>query len=127
MSVNAFLRKHAPPGDEPFVRVDWIGPASYAQVGTTPAATGATVSNGDPVAASTLGVNMITEILPAVSWSGNFLVLPIRASATKWILKWISLVTGTCQGQSQTAYTEAVAGSTLSNEHVKLHITLASG
>ena len=120
MSVYATPRKLAPPGDEAYVRFEWNGPALYAQVGTTPVAAGGSPTNGDLLSALALGSNTIVSIDPAVTYTGNFLVLPIRVSLSKWILKWIALVTGTCCGQSQTAYAEAVASSTLNLETVKL-------
>ena len=120
MSVYSTPRKLAPPGDEPYVRFEWNGPALYAQVGTTPVAAGGSPTNGDPLSALALGSNTIVSMDPAVTYTGNFLVLPIRVAMNKWILKWISLVSSTCCGQSQTAYTEAAASSTLNLETVKL-------
>jgi len=120
MPIVAIRRPLAPPGDEPYCRFTWKGPSSYSRVGTTPVAAGSTVSNGDPLSASTLGMNVMTVIDPAVTYSGNYLVLGIRVDDSKWILKWIALVSGSSNGQSQTAYTEAAASSDLSTETVKL-------
>jgi hypothetical protein len=44
-----------------------------------------------------------------------------------WALKWISQVTATVGGQSQTVNTEAVAGTDLSGESVKLQVNTISG
>ena len=121
MSVKAWLRKLAPPGDEPYARVQWTGPSSYTvlTVGSPP-------SGGDPVAASQLGVNMITLVLAGGSYDGRWLVVPIRISDSKWTLKWISLVTATVGGQSQNAFTEAVATTDLSSTYVKLQVNTVS-
>jgi hypothetical protein len=114
-------RKLAPPGDEPYGRGAWVGPTSYAQV-----VAGVPPSGGDPVSASLLGVNLITFIQFAASYTGNFMVIPIRLADNKWILKWVSLVTATVGGQAQTAFTEAVAATNLSAETVKLWIWTVS-
>jgi hypothetical protein len=127
MAFSSFPRALAPSGNEPYCRGLWTGPSSYTRVGTTPVASGGNVSNGDPLAAATIGVNMIVSIEVAVSWTGNYLVLPIRVSEAKYVLKWIALVTGTAGGQSQTAYTEAVTGTDLSGEYVKLWINTLTG
>lgn len=115
-------RKLAPPGDEPYCRVVWTGPTSYTQVGTTPVVNGVAPTNGDQVSAGALGVNVILYIEPATSYTGNFMVVPIRMTESKWTLKWIALVTGSIDGQSQTLGTEAVSTSNLSGEYVKLTI-----
>ncbi len=127
MPILGYERKLAPPGDEPYARITWNGPASYTQVGTTPVAPGVAPTNGDPITAGTLGVNSIHHISFGISYTGNWLVLPIRATSAKWIFKWLSLVTGTVGGQSQTAYTEAAAATNLSTEIVKFVIDTLSG
>ena len=121
MAVKSWLRKLAPPGDEPYARVQWTGPSSYTvlTVGSPP-------SGGDPVVASQFGVNMITLVLAGGSYDGRWLVIPVRISDAKWTLKWISLVTATVGGQIQTAFTEAIAETDLSTTSVKLQVNTVS-
>jgi hypothetical protein len=72
----------------------------------------------------------VTEILyiePATTYTGNFMVVPIRMTDAKWTLKWIALVTGSIDGQSQTLGTEAVTASDLSGEYVKLTVHTRTG
>jgi hypothetical protein len=121
MSVKAWLRKLAPPGDEPYARVQWIGPSSYTVI-----TVGSPPSGGDPIAASQFGVNMITLVLGQSSYDGRWMVIPVRISDSKWTLKWISLVTATVGGQAQTAMTEAIATTDLSTTYVKLQVNTVS-
>ena len=120
--VKTWLRKLVPPGDEPYARVQWVGPSSYAQI-----VVGSPPSGGDPIAASQFGVNMIALVLAQSSYDGRWMVIPIRISDAKWTLKWVSLVTATVGGQSQTAMTEAVAGTDLSSTSVKLQVNCVTG
>jgi len=117
MAVKDWLRKLAPPGDEPYARVKWAGPSSYTvlTVGSPP-------SGGDTISATQFGVSMITLVLGQSSYDGRWLVVPVRISDAKWTLKWISLVTATVGGQSQTANAEAAAGTDLSSTYVKLQV-----
>ena len=117
MAVKEWLRKLAPPGDEPYARVKWVGPSSYTvlTVGSPP-------SGGDTISATQFGVSMITLVLGQSSYDGRWLVVPVRISDAKWTLKWISLVTATVGGQSQTANAEAAAGTDLSSTYVKLQV-----
>ena len=117
MAVKDWLRKLAPPGDEPYARVRWVGPSSYTvlTVGSPP-------SGGDTISATQFGVSMITLVLGQSSYDGRWLVVPVRISDAKWTLKWISLVTATVGGQSQTANAEAAAGTDLSSTYVKLQV-----
>ena len=121
MAVKEWLRKLAPPGDEPYARVKWVGPSSYTvlTVGSPP-------SGGDTISATQFGVNMIALVLGQASYDGRWMVIPVRISDAKWTLKWISLVTATVGGQSQTANAEAVAGTDLSSTYVKLQVNTVS-
>ena len=121
MAVKDWLRKLAPPGDEPYARVKWAGPSSYTvlTVGSPP-------SGGDTISATQFGVSMITLVLGQSSYDGRWLVVPVRISDAKWTLKWISLVTATVGGQSQTANAEAAAGTDLSSTYVKLQVNTVS-
>jgi hypothetical protein len=121
MAVKEWLRKPAPPGDEPYARVKWVGPSSYTvlTVGSPP-------SGGDTISATQFGVNMIALVLGQASYDGRWMVIPVRISDAKWTLKWISLVTATVGGQSQTAFTEAVATTDLSSTYVKLQVNTVS-
>ena len=121
MAVKEWLRKLAPPGDEPYARVKWAGPSSYTvlTVGSPP-------SGGDTISATQFGVSMITLVLGQSSYDGRWLVVPVRISDAKWTLKWISLVTATVGGQSQTANAEAAAGTDLSSTYVKLQVNTVS-
>jgi hypothetical protein len=122
MPVKDWLRKLSPPGDEPYCRVRWTGPSSYTQV-----TAGAPPTGGDQIKASQFGVNMIVLVLGASSYTGRFSIIPIQVSDFVWALKWISQVTATVGGQSQTVNTEAVAGTDLSGESVKLQVNTMSG
>ena len=121
MAVKEWLRKLAPPGDEPYARVKWVGPSSYTvlTVGSPP-------SGGDTISATQFGVSMITLVLSQASYDGRWNVIPVRISDAKWTLKWISLVTASVGGQSQTAFTEAVATTDLSSTYVKLQVNTVS-
>ena len=121
MAVKDWLRKLAPPGDEPYARVKWVGPSSYTvlTVGSPP-------SGGDTISATQFGVSMITLVLGQASYDGRWKVIPVRISDAKWTLKWISLVTATVGGQSQTANAEAAAGTDLSSTYVKLQVNTVS-
>jgi hypothetical protein len=127
MPISGYGRKLAPPGDEPYARPTWTGPASYVQVGTTPVTAGLPPTGGDPIAALTLGVNAIVTIAASATYTGNFLIVPLRISSAKWTFKWISLVTGTVGGQSQTAFTEAATGTNLTTETFKFVVYTISG
>ncbi len=59
MPISAYSRKLAPPGDEPYARIKWQGPTSYARVATP--GTG-TATAGDPLPAVLLGVQEIQAI-----------------------------------------------------------------
>jgi hypothetical protein len=121
MSVKSWLRKLAPPGDEPYTRVQWVGPSSYTQI-----VVGSPPSGGDPVAAVQFGVNAMSLVLACGSYDGRWNVISIRISDAKWTLKWISLVTATVGGQSQTAGSEAAAATDLSSTYVKLQVNTTS-
>ena len=122
MAVKDWLRKLAPPGDEPYCRVRWSGPSSYTQV-----TAGAPPTGGDSIKASQFGVNMIVLVLGDSSYSGRFTITPIRVSDSAWTLRWVSNVTATVGGQSQVAGTEAISASDLSGEYVKLQINTMAG
>jgi hypothetical protein len=122
MAIAQTLRALAPPGDEPYTRVRWTGPKSYTQV-----TAGAPPSGGDQIKASQVGVNMIVLVLGDSSYTGRFSIIPIRLSDSTWILKWVSQVTATVGGQSQTVNTEAAAATDLSGESVKLQINTLAG
>jgi hypothetical protein len=122
MPVKDWLRKLAPPGDEPYCRVRWTGPSSYTQV-----TAGAPPTGGDQIKASQFGVSMIVLVLGDSSYTGRFQIVPIRISDATWTLKWISLVTATVGGQSQVAGTEAISATDLSGESVKLQINTMAG
>ena len=122
MPISSYARKLAPPGDEPYCRVVWKGPASYTRV-----TAGSPPTGGDPIVAATFGVNRIVYIQANTSYTGNFMILPIRATDSSWSLKWVSLVTATVGGQSQTAFTEAAAGTNLSAELAKILVNTLSG
>jgi hypothetical protein len=102
------------------------GPASYTQItrGTVPApATG-----GDTVQAVEAGFGRFESVLPAMSDTGNYLVIPIPVSrsavtgqqTTTYRLKWVAQVTASLGGQSQTINTDAAASTDLSGEIVRL-------
>lgn len=122
MSISAYDRKLAPPGDEPYCRVKWQGPASYTQVTPGNPATG-----GDSISGAQFGVNSITGIIFLGTYSGNFQVVPVRTSEGKWALEWRSLVTATVGGQSQTTGVQATGSTNLSTEFVKLQINTLAG
>ncbi len=103
------------------------GPASYTQIVLGTAPTPAT--GGDTVQAREAGYKLFESISPALTDSGNYLVLPIpinksavnpgQQSAT-YRLKWVAQVTATLGGQSQTINTDAAAATNLSAEVVRL-------
>jgi hypothetical protein len=70
---------------------------------------------------------MIVLVLGDSSYTGRFQIVPIRVTDSKWTLKWISMVTATVGGQSQTVGSEAAALTDLSGESVKLQINTVSG
>ena len=88
MPISAYSRKLAPPGDEPYARIKWQGPTSYARVATP--GTG-TATAGDPLPAVLLGVQEIMGIEFAGTYSGNFEVVAVRVNAGSWILMWRAL------------------------------------
>jgi len=127
MSIKGWLRKHAPYGDETYVRVQWQGPTSYTQV-----TAGSPPSGGDSITAAQLGVNMISHIYAMASYSGNFEVVPIRSSDKAWTLQWRALRSATIPAsgpgsESQTTGTEAASGTNLSAEYQKLTINTVTG
>ncbi len=103
------------------------GPASYvpitATAGTIPA------TGGDTVQAIEAGLKFFDKVDGGYTDDGCFSVvaIPVSSSAaqpgaptTTMRLKWIAQVTATIGGQAQTAGSEAVAGTNLSAETVRL-------
>lgn len=121
MSIAAYHKKLAPPGDLPEAFIRWTGPASYTVVtpGTTP-------SGGDSITAGLLGVQEILAIDFCGSRTGNFLVVPVRISASSWTLMWRAMNGNTVGTKAQTTGAEAVAATVLSAENVELRIVTRS-
>jgi len=103
------------------------GPASYTQVvataGTVPA------TGGDSCAGSECGLKYFDQVAAGLTDDGAFLVIPFPRVASHpqpsgpyatYGLKWVSQVTATVGGQAQTAGAEAVAGTNLTGEVVRL-------
>ncbi len=102
------------------------GPASYTQVtataGTVP------VTGGDTVSGPEAGMKYFDLIVGGITDDGAFLVeaIPVTVStivggpSQTYKLRWISRVTATVGGQSQTAGAEATAATDLSGETVRL-------
>lgn len=116
MSINAYVQKLAPPY-LPEGIIKWQGPASYTVVTAGNPPTG-----GDQIPAILLGIDEILQIIGGGTYSGNFQVIPIRVSSTKWTLQWRALRTATIGGQSQTTGSEATAATVLTAEYVHLVI-----
>lgn len=121
MPISTYERKLAPAGDVTFCWVRWQGPASYTQMTFNP------VAGGDQVNAQAFGISVLELVWPTNSLTGNFSVVQYRISDKLWALKWISNVTATVGGQSQTAGSEAAAGTNLSAEYCKLEIEAFAG
>jgi hypothetical protein len=119
MPINSYSRKLAPPGDEPYARIKWQGPASYARVATPGLGT---ATAGDPFPAAIMGIQEVVAITFAATYTGNFEVVPVRVTGGTWILMWRALTTATVGGQAQTSGTEAAVGTNLSAEYVTLEI-----
>ena len=103
------------------------GPSSYTQItrGTAPAV----ATGGDTVQAIEAGFKLFESVGPAMSDSGDFLVIPIpkQKSAVNpgqqgvsYTLKWVAQATATIGGQSQTINTDAAASTDLSAQVVRL-------
>lgn len=103
------------------------GPTSYVQVTRSP------LANGDTLQAADAGMKYFDKVNNGVTDSGNFEVISIPPAANAksttnpngmacktYVLMWISRVTAAVGGQNQTAGTEAVAGTNLSAENVRL-------
>jgi len=99
------------------------GPSNYVQVTYAP------VAHGDEVVGQEAGLGAIQFVNNGVSDSGSFQVLAIPESSSvgttgtatnKYRLRWMALRTASIGGQNQVAGTEAIAGSDLSGEVVRL-------
>jgi|ERR1700728_167107 len=116
MPISAYAQKLSAPY-LPEGIIKWQGPTSYTVV--TP---GNPPTGGDSIPAILLGIDEILMIVGGGTYSGNFQVVPIRVSTTKWTLEWRALKTATVGGQAQTTGLEAVATTNLSAEFVLLLI-----
>ena len=91
--------------------LDYAGSASYVQ-------------GGDSIGATSFGFNSsIQTLIGSMDQSNKFRVEPRALTSgiqTTWQLVWISLTTATVGGQSQTAGTEAAAGTNLSTFTARL-------
>jgi hypothetical protein len=103
------------------------GPTSYTRVTVTAGTVPAT--GGDSVPAVQANMSRFDKLEGGQTDDGAFTVraIPVTASfppqgapSAKYILQWISNVTATIGGQAQTAGVEAVAGTNLSAEIVRL-------
>lgn len=105
------------------------GPASYTQVtilaGTIP------VTGGDTAQAVEACLKYFDKVYGGMTDDGSFIVTPIPVTITPltstvgaasktYKLRWVSNVTATVGGQAQTAGSEAVAGTNLSAQTVRL-------
>lgn len=116
MPISAYIHKIAAPS-LPEGMFKWQGPKSYTVV-----TAGNPPSGGDSLPAILLGIDEILMLIGEGSYSGNFQVVPIRVSGTKWTLQWRALRSATIGGQSQTTGTEAAASTDLSGEYVTLRV-----
>jgi hypothetical protein len=99
-----------------------VGPASYAQVTYGPLAGGAVVEDVEG------GLKYFDFLAGGATDSGNFQVVAIPTAATvgpggqsrTYRLKYLAMRTATIGGEDQTAGSEAVAGTDLSGETVRL-------
>lgn len=91
--------------------IDYKGSQSYVQGGDGPVDPHAFAFN-----------NTIVTLIGGIDLSGKFQVVPrsLQSNVTTWQLVYISLVTATLGGQSQTAGQEAVAGTNLSTFMVRV-------
>jgi hypothetical protein len=111
-----------PDGDKYVSIFDHSGPASYTQFNST------TGAGGDVLKANGNGLNFggIDGLNADVDTSGQWAVYPVNFlggygnSVPQVTLVWYSLVTATVGGQSQTAGTQAVAGTNLSTFSTRL-------
>lgn len=90
--------------------IDYSGSSSYVQ-------------GGDSISPQSFGFNStIWDLVTSCDQSNKFSVeaRPLNNGVTQWQLVWIALVTATVGGQSQTAGTEAAAGTNLSTFTVRL-------
>lgn len=120
-------------GSHKFSVFGHAGPTSYVQVTTGP------LANGDVVKVAEASMNYFDDVHDATTDSGNFHVEPIppaanptpkpsagssavrnTGAAKSFVLRWVSRVTATVGGQNQVAGTEAIAGTNLSGEIVRL-------
>lgn len=101
-----------------------VGPAAYAQITYGPLANGDIVQAGPEA-----GLKFFDFVDGQMTDSGNFDVLtcplgssvgPVGQPATTCRLKWIAQRTALIGGQNQVAGTEAIAGTVLSAEVVRL-------
>ncbi len=102
------------------------GPSSYTRVTVGP------LAGGDTVTAAEGGIKFFDIVCPTgLADSGQFYVRGVppvgnpstnvqAAHAASWKLQWISNVTATVGGQSQTAGTEAASGTDLSTQTIRL-------
>ena len=122
MPIKSYQRPLAPPGDEPYCRVLWKGPSSYAQITLGPP-----VGAGDPIVASQFGVTILTGVDIEGGYGADFTLMPIRITDAKWTFKWVALRTGTIGGQSQTVGTEAAAATDLSSQVFSIAVNTLAG
>ena len=108
-------------------RLPHAGPASYVvvTVGVAPAC----ATGGDTLEAVSAGMKWLDYVIGGITDTGHYRVdaIPKHQSgatqgqqSTSYTLKWTSLVTASLGGQSQVVNTEAIVGTDLSAEIVRL-------
>ena len=108
-SSNAVLGWADTFGGKGYAPVDYKGSTSYVQ-------------GGDSINPAIFGLQTILTLIASADQKAKFqaIPLPVQNGISPWQLMYVSTTTGTVGGQSQTAGTEAAAGTNLSGFTVRL-------